>query len=243
MNKALKKLTMYHFSWSAGPLYLAIRDGLEKNSTLETLHICTCRAEEFSMSLLVSTLLPFLRVTKTLKSLKVDFTHWSDPKMATSCLAIVAFLQENYWLETLEICNVGITVETYITALEIVQMNAALKKLCLSPTLELFDDSEMKRVVALVKKNYFLAVLDEGVAEHDETGEVGSILRLTQAGRRYLIDDAGLIAEGVEVLIDVRDDLACLFYHLLENPILCDIEHQYELQCVPTARGGIPGRY
>jgi hypothetical protein len=26
----------------------------------------------------------------------------------------------------------------------------------------------------------------------------------------------------------VSDDLGCLFYHLLENPTLCDIEHQYD---------------
>ncbi len=91
------------------------------------------------------------------------------------------------------------------------------------------------------KKNYSLAVLDEGVAECDETGELHSILRLNQAGRRYLIDDAGSIAKRVEVLIDVRDDLDCLFYHLLENPVLCDIEHQYEQPGVPTAKGGSRG--
>jgi hypothetical protein len=55
-------------------------------------------------------------------------------------------------------------------------------------------------------------------------------LRLNQAGRRYLIEDAASIAKGVEVLIGVSDDLGCLFYHLLENPPLCDIEHQYITQ-------------
>jgi hypothetical protein len=99
----------------------------------------------------------------------------------------------------------------------------------------------MKEVIALVKKNYSLAVRDEGVAEHDETGELGSILRLNEAGRRYLIDDAGSITKGVEVLIDVRDDLGCLFYHLLENPMLCDIGYQYEQPGVSTVRGGSPG--
>jgi hypothetical protein len=27
-------------------------------------------------------------------------------------------------------------------------------------------------------------------------------------------------------LIGVSDDLGCLFYHLLENPMLCNIEYQ-----------------
>jgi hypothetical protein len=223
------------------PIYLAIRDGLEKSSTLEMLHIRCCNTEDSSMSLLVSTLLPFLRVNKTLKSLGVDFRHWNGPQnsqVATSCLATVALLRENYSLETLEICNAGIRADIYIAALESVQMDATLKKLCLSPILDLFGDGEMKRVVSLVKKNYSLAVLDEGVSTHDKTGELHAVLRLNQAGRGYLIDDAGSIAKGVEVLIDVRDDLACLFYHLLENPMLCDIEHQYEQPGVPTARGG-----
>jgi hypothetical protein len=43
---------------------------------------------------------------------------------------------------------------------------------------------------------------------------------LNQVGRRYLIEeDAGSTAKGVEVLDAVRDNLRCLFYHLLENPM------------------------
>jgi hypothetical protein len=49
---------------------------------------------------------------------------------------------------------------------------------------------------------------------------------LNQAERRYLIEDAASIAKGVELLIEVRINLSCLFYHLLENPTLCEIEHQ-----------------
>jgi hypothetical protein len=242
MNKALKKLTMNQHPLRDVPIYLALRDGLEKNLTLEMLHI---RTEDKSVSVLVSTLLPFLRVNKTLKVLQISCKHGNSPttsQVASSCLAIVAFARENSSLETLEICSRGcIAPGTYIAALESVKMNITLKKLCLSPILASFDDGEMDHVVLLVKKNYSLAVLDEGVAELDKTGELGSFLRLNEAGRRYLIDDAGSIAKGVEVLIEVRDDLACLFYHLLENPMLCDIEHQYELPGVPTARCGSHG--
>jgi hypothetical protein len=49
MNKALKNLTIDHLSRSAGPVYLAMRDGLEKNSTLEMLHISTFSAKAFSI--------------------------------------------------------------------------------------------------------------------------------------------------------------------------------------------------
>jgi hypothetical protein len=230
MNKALKKLKIYHSSSSAAPVYLAIRDGLEKNLTLEKLHIYTFNAEHLSISL-VPTVFPFLHVSTTLKSLKINFPPHSariGPHVTSSCLAIVAILRENSSLETLEIYyRHGIAPDTYIAALESIQMHTTLSKLHLSPrTVDSFGNDEMKRVVSLVKKNYVLTELDEDVTEKEETGELCSILRLNEAGRRYLIDDAGSISKGVEVLVDVRDDLGCLFYHLLENPLLCDIEQQ-----------------
>jgi hypothetical protein len=233
MNKALKKLKILlsHAS-SASPLhlvYLAIRDGLEKNSTLEMLDIIAFSAEEFAISL-IPTLLPVRRVGTTLKSLEIyiDSSTMMDPHVAYSCLGIVTALRENSSLENLEIFgHCGIAPDTYIAALESFQPNTTLKKLFLSPTLDSFGDDEMQRVVTLIKKNYTLTRLDEGLTKKDETGELGSILRLNQAGRRYLKDDAGSVAKGVEVLIDLRDDLGCLFYHLLENPMLCDIECQH----------------
>jgi hypothetical protein len=162
--------------------------------------------------------------------------------VAASCLAIVTALRENSLLGTLEIYAADkIAPDAYMTALENVQMNTALKKLCLPLALASFGEAEMNQVVSLVKKNYALTKLDEGFTERDKTRELHAILRLNQAGRRYLINDAGSIAKGVEVLIGVRDDLGCLFYHLLENPILCDIEHQYEHSGVPTSKCGSHG--
>jgi hypothetical protein len=243
-NKALKKLEMHDYLTSAVPVYLALRDGLEKNSTLEMLPICTFGDEELSISLLVPTLSPLLRVSTTLKSLKITFGRWKlhVSHVATCCLAIVTALRENSSLGTLEIyVNSVIAPDTYITALERLQMNATLKELCLYPVLDSFGDGEMKRVVSLVKKNYVLTELDEGVSAHDKTGELGTLLRLNHAGRRYLIEDAASIAKGVEVLVGVSDDLGCLFYHLLENPTLCDIEHQYEQPGVPRAKRGRHG--
>jgi hypothetical protein len=199
------------------------------------------------MAFSVSTLLPFLRDSTTLKSLKMEHIwnrHQQVPHVATCCLAIVTALQENSSLETLEIySSSGVAPDTYITALARLQMNTTLKKLCLYPVLDSFGDGEMKRGVSLVKKNYVLTELHGAFTKHDKTGELHAILRLNQAGRCYLIDDAGSIAKGVEVLVDVRDDLACLFYHLLENPLLCDIEHPYEQPGVPTAKCGNHGRH
>jgi hypothetical protein len=54
-------------------------------------------------------------------------------------------------------------------------------------------------------------------------GVLGMILRLNKAGRGYFIHDPASREKGVEVLIQVSDDLDCLFYHLRENPLLCDL--------------------
>jgi hypothetical protein len=230
MNKALKKLKIWHNSSSAVPIYLAIRDGLEKNSTLEMLNVRIFNTEQFAISLL-PILLPFLRVSTTLKSLEIEVGRYHstrrDSHVTTSCLAIATALRENSSLETLDISDFhDISPDTYIATLESIQMHTTLSKLHLSPQVKSFSNDEMKRVVSLVKKNYVLTKLSEDVTKHGEARELGYILRLNKAGRRYLIDDVGSIAKGVEVLVDVRDNLGCLFYHLLENPLLCDIEQQ-----------------
>jgi hypothetical protein len=136
-------------------------------------------------------------------------------------------LEGNATLESLDIKSGGITPNAYFTALENLQPITALTTLRFSPVLASMGKAEMNQLVSIVKKNYSLAVLDEGVSARDKTGELGTLLRLNQMGRHYLIQDLASIAKGIEVLIGVSDDLGCLFYHLLENPTLCDIEHQY----------------
>jgi hypothetical protein len=172
--------------------------------------------------------LPFIRDNTTLKSLTISFNEDAlDPHHATLCFDTVAMLEGNTTLECLDIKSSGMSPDAYFAALESLQPNSTLKTLRLSPVVASMGEEEVNQVISLVKKNYSLTVLDECVCAHDETGEVGTLLRLNQMGRRYLIKDAASIAKGVEVLIGVSDDLGCLFYHLLENPTLCDIEYQY----------------
>jgi hypothetical protein len=150
-----------------------------------------------------------------------------DSHVTTVCLDTVATLDGNTTLECLDIQIGCISPQTYIVALDSLQPNSTLTTLRLSPYRPFITLEDMKQVVSLVRKNHSLEVLDDGVSAYDKTGELGTLLRLNQAGRRYLITDAASIEKGVEVLIGVSDDLGCLFYHLLENPTLCDIEHQY----------------
>jgi hypothetical protein len=77
------------------------------------------------------------------------------------------------------------------------------------------DDRQM---ASLLKKNYALErfpIINQG-------GDVGAILRLNGAGRRYLVQDGSSISKGVEVLNKLKYDLNGVFLHLLENPRLCD---------------------
>jgi hypothetical protein len=80
---------------------------------------------------------------------------------------------------------------------------------------------EGKQMAGLLKKNYRLEMIPNLDLE-DHAREVGTILRLNEAGRRYLIEDGSSISKGVEVLSRVNNDINCVFSHLLENPRLCD---------------------
>jgi hypothetical protein len=62
----------------------------------------------------------------------------------------------------------------------------------------------------------------EKLPDINQGRDVGAILRLNAAGRRYLVEDGSSISKGVEVLIRVSDEMNSVFLHLLENPRLCD---------------------
>jgi hypothetical protein len=253
INTSLKCLDVNDFHFTDELVCRALRDMLEKNSVLESLTLRSPEnldetgviswrrsdrdnpwtlhhPESPDEASVVSwrKILPFIRDNTTLKSLTISINgDGLDPHVATICFDTVAMLEGNTTLECLEIKSGGISQNTYCVALDSLKPNSTLTTLRLSPVLALMALEETKQMVSLLKKNYSLEVLDNDVSAHDKTGEVGIILRLNKMGRRYLIKDAASVAKGVEVLIGVRDDLGCLFYHLLENPTLCDVEHQY----------------
>jgi hypothetical protein len=241
INTSLKKLSINGFIVTDEVVCGALRDMLVTNSALEYSPknpdetgdwIAHAHAHDrLDEAILVSwrKTLPFIRDNATLKSLTISFDRDEfESHAATLCFDTVGMLKGNTTLEYLHIKSNGISPDVYISALESLQPSSTLKTLRLSPIIDSMGEEEMNQVVSLVKKNYALATLDEGLSALDKTGELGTLLRLNQAGRRYLIEDAASIAKGVEVLIGVSDDLGCLFYHLLENPTLCDIEHQYD---------------
>jgi Ran GTPase-activating protein (RanGAP) involved in mRNA processing and transport len=229
VNKSLKSLEVDTFDLTDESVCGALRDALANNSVLESLTLHSARLLNDTSVISWRKTLPFIRDNATLKSLKISFINEGalDPHIATLCFDTVVMLESNTTLECLDIKSRGISPDAYFAALESLQPNTALKTLRLSPVLASMGDDKMEQLVSLVTKNYSLAVLDEDLSTRDKTGELGTLLRLNKVGRRYLIKDAASIAKGVEVLIGVSDDLDCLFYHLLENPTLCDIDHQY----------------
>ena len=83
------------------------------------------------------------------------------------------------------------------------------------------NDDESKRMASLLEKKYALERPPD-ISLENEARDVGAILRLNEAGRRYLIEDGSSISKGVEVLSRVKSSINCVFLHLLENPRLCD---------------------
>jgi hypothetical protein len=228
INKSLKSLDVDTFHLTNESVCGALRDALANNCVLESLTLHSPERLDDKSVISWRKTLPFIRDNATLKSLRISFINEGalDPHIATLCFDTVVMLKGNTTLECLDIKSRGVSLDGYFAALEGLQPNTTLKALRLSPILASMGDDKMNQLVSLVKKNYSLAVLDEGVSQWDKSGEFGTLLRLNKVARRYLIKDVASIARGVEVLIGVSDDLGCLFYHLLENPTLCDIEHE-----------------
>jgi hypothetical protein len=221
-NMGLKSLRVDWYSSMDEALCTAMQNGLGINETLEILEIN--RLTDYNATLCCRAL-SFLRTNTALKSLII---RWKD--VTESCLSafridIVAMLQENTSLESLTFRSwngIEIKAEEYFKLVTALQHNATLKTLSLyypDGLLQLNDD-ESKQMTALLKKNYAM----EKLLDISPGGNVGAILRLNEAGRRYLVQDGSSISKGVEVLIRVNNiyDNNCVFLHLLENPRLCD---------------------
>jgi hypothetical protein len=223
-NMGLKTLTIHGFSSIDGFLCTAMTDGLGLNETLESLELEDIDLCDDNAALWCRAF-SFLRTNKSLKSL-IIVTLEQD--VTESCLSafrldIATMLQENASLESLTVEQrwTKIKAEEYIGLVTALQHNTTLKTLSLSRndggSLQLNND-ENKQMASLLKKNYALEMLPD----IDQVGDVGAILRLNVAGRRYLIEDGSSISKGVDVLSRVNNDINCSFLHLLENPRLCD---------------------
>jgi hypothetical protein len=85
-------------------------------------------------------------------------------------------------------------------------------------SLRIISKTRLGYLYILMLRHVLLKV--RSVIRYSPEGSVGglrAILRLNEAGRRYLIQDGSSISKGVEVLSRVNIDINCVFLHLLET--------------------------
>jgi hypothetical protein len=213
-----------------------MQNGLGTNATLE--HLEFKRVVLCDDSNLWCRAFSFVHTNKAIKSLAVhvsNITHAGYVSHSASCISdfridIAAMLQENTSLESLSFaCQYpfSIKAEDFFKVVTALQDNTTLKTLIWGRRNESFQFTadESRQMASLLKKNFALESLPDINLKDlvgDVVGDVGAILRLNGAGRRYLIEDGSSISKGVEVLSRVNNDINCVFLHLLENPRLCD---------------------
>jgi hypothetical protein len=224
-NTGLKTLIVQGSYSMNESLCTAMQNGLGMNATLESLELKRAPLYDDNADLWCRAF-SFLRTNKALKSLTVDMLYSPVTCHSAFRIDIAAMLQDNASLESISIqSTTRIEAEDYLAFITALQGNTSLKTLILqyerlgSPVKLQLTDDEDKRIASLLKNNYGLEFLP---SIYLEAGDVGAILRLNSAGRRYLIEDGSSISKGVEVLSRVHNDTNCVFLHLLENPRLCD---------------------
>jgi hypothetical protein len=219
VNTGLQKLRIYGFKLVDEKLSAAMRLGLGKNSTLETLSLFGVESDDNDTCLWREPF-SFLRTNTALNTLHVQFgRNVRESRVASIRKEVVAGLGENGSLETLSVISPDAGLEDYLKCVEAIQSNTTLKSLKLCNTTFCVDEDESKGLISVLKKNYGL---ENFPRFHHGAKDIRSILDLNRAGRRYLVQDGSSISKGVAVLSRVNDDINSVFFHLLENPRLCD---------------------
>jgi hypothetical protein len=224
-NTGLKSLKVSMCQTMDESLCTAITRGLGRNESIESLDLLDIYVTDENSDLWEKAF-SFLGIHKALKSLKITLQkNVPESRVSAFRIDIMAMLEENASLESLSIGGIlnRVKADEYIALVTALQHNKTLKTLSTyycNGTIGLTDDED-KQIAKLLKRNYTLESLLD-IKLKNKPGDVGAMLRLNAAGRRYLIEDGSSISKGVEVLCAVSNEINCVFLHLLENPTLCD---------------------
>jgi hypothetical protein len=222
VNNGLKELSILGIDLIDEKLSTAMRLGLGRNSRLKKLYLSNIKPGH-NDTCLWREAFSFLRTNTALKTLDIHFERNVTESHATAIrMEVVVMLRENESLETLSMPIMDARLEDYLIFVAGIQPNTTLKRLRLHPSLGVpfrVDENETKDLIPVLKKNYGL---EEIPRLHHFVGDVSSILQLNRAGRRYIVQDGSSISKGVDVLSRVSNDISSVFFHLLENPRLCD---------------------
>jgi hypothetical protein len=231
VNSGLKELCIEYIELDNEKVSAAMKLGLGKNSTLETLKLLNIEWDDNGGNdiCLWREALSFLRTNAALKTLAVDFDEDVTESHATAIrMEVAAALHDNKSLENLSMHDKYTTgSKEYLVFVAAIQPNTTLKSQpnTILKSLRLhdedfdMDDDEAKDLIPILTKNYRL---EEFPGVRLGAGDIRSIFDLNRAGRRYLIEDGSAISKGVAVLSRVNDDINSVFLHLLENPRLCN---------------------
>jgi hypothetical protein len=229
VNTGLKQLRIDFLSFSLNDEHIdeelssAMRLGLGRTSTLESLHLSNIISDGYDILLWRETF-SSLRTNIALKALHMNFVYTVTESHATAIrMEVLAVLCDNESLETLSMISERARFDDYLVSVAAIQLNTTLKSLNLHHPVHgvLFcvDQHEIKGLILVLKKNFGLEAIPE---LHRGMGDVHSILQLNGVGCRYLVQDGSSISKGVDVLSGVSNDINSVFLHLLENPRLCD---------------------
>jgi hypothetical protein len=218
-NTGLKNLRIRGIETIDEKLSTAMRLGLDKNSTLESLRLSDIKSADNDTSFWREGF-SFLRTNTALKCLEMHFeNHMTESDAIAIRMEGSAALRENESLETLSMTSKDAMFEDYVAFVVAIQRNTTLKSLQLHHEDICVDNEVMKDLVSVLKKNYGL---EEIPGLNHGKGDIRSILQLNRAGRRYIVQDGSSISKGVDVLSRVCNNINSVFLHLLENPRLCD---------------------
>jgi hypothetical protein len=221
-NNGLKDLIIRGIDLNDEKFSTAMRLGLGKNSTLETLNLSNIKSGD-NATCLWREALSFMRTNIALKTLHMSFErHVTESHITAIRMEVLSALRENESLETLSLFSDHASrFEDYHVFLAAIQPNITLKRLRLQGSQDDFclDKDETKRLMLVLRENYGLEAIS---GLRHAAGDICSIFQLNRAGRRYLVQDGSSIPKGVDVLIGVSNDINSVFLHLLENPRLCN---------------------
>ena len=228
-NTSVQCFTINHFEWN-DEFGNAARNALSRNKTLKCLSLRPKSLDDDKWR----QAMPFLGANEAIEVLSIGFPHIYEISLSPEvCVETGRQLARNAKskLESLvfERNLASFSPEDYLRCIESVRPNTRLEhfgfagdKSTAESKIELNDD-EYEALVATARRNYGLTSYD-GIKriEDAQMGDLEAIGRLNRAGRRYLGEADPSKEKGVDVLVEVSDDLDALFVHLLENPELCN---------------------
>ena len=220
LNSSIRDLQLRNFVWDE-TFSASLSRTLRTTSTLTFLELTPSYLDDKAWRMVI----PHLGSNTSLVMFRLGSSVSLDP---VTCIETAKSLTANTRLRSFNVLynrEPSHVPNDYIEAVKTLKDNTTLEEYnILGCNRLVFDTDEYRRLVESASRNY-------GLTRHDcvrrkdgaSMKALEVIQKLNSAGRRYVLDDPASKLKGCEVLTEVIDDLDAIYYHLRENPILCDI--------------------